>query len=233
MSMCGRFTLRRPGREVARHFELDAVPELTPRYNAAPGQEVAVVRARAGGGRALEPRRWGLVPPWADDPRIGSRMINARSESADRRPAFAEALRRRRCLVPADGFFEWATRGGERRGFHVHLPDQGLFGMAGLFESWRGPGGELLETCAILTTDANTRLRDLHDRMPVILAPADYARWLNPNCHDPAALRPLLHPCAPETLEISAVGPRVNRVEHDDPACLAPAGPPAQGELFG
>jgi putative SOS response-associated peptidase YedK len=233
LAVCGRFTLRRPGGEVARHFELQEVPELAPRYNAAPGQDVAVVRAEATGMRRLEARHWGLVPPWADDPRVGSRMINARSESAERLPAFAEALRLRRCLVPADGFFEWVARGRERRAFHVRLPDDGLFGMAGLWETWRGPGGEIVESCAILTTAANTYLRRLHDRMPVILAPGDYARWLDPGQRAPAALRPLLRPYPDGALLLAPVGPRVNRVENDDPDCLAPAEPPAQGELFG
>jgi putative SOS response-associated peptidase YedK len=231
--MCGRFTLRRPGGEVARHFELSEVPELAPRCNIAPGQDVPVVRAQASGVRTLDALRWGLVPPWVRDPRIGSRMINARSESAARRPAFAPALRARRCLVPADGFFEWAKRGAERRAFHVRLRGDGLFGMAGLWEAWHGPGGEIVESCAILTTDSNAELRPLHDRMPVLLAPADYARWLDPELHDPEALRPLLRPFPDDALELVAVGPRVNRVEFDDPACLAPAEPPAQGELFG
>jgi putative SOS response-associated peptidase YedK len=229
--MCGRFTLRRPGGDVARHFDLPETPELRPRWNAAPGQAIAAVREPAAGRRELALLHWGLVPPWADDPRVGSRMINARSETADRRPAFAAALRARRCLVPADGFYEWRRRGAERQAVHVRLRDEGLFGMAGLWEEWRGPGGESLESVAILTTDAHPSLRELHDRMPVILSPGDYARWLDPALRDPAPLRALLRPFDAEPLELVPVGPRVNRVEFDDPACLAPARPPAQGAL--
>jgi len=229
--VCGRFTLRRPGAELARHFGLSEVPELAPRYNVAPGQEIATVRAVQGQGRILELRRWGLVPPWAPDPRMGGRLVNARSESAAERRAFAPALRARRCLVPADGFFEWASRGGERVPFHVQVRGGALFAIAGLWEEWRGPGGEVVDSCTLLTTDANERLRPLHDRMPVILDPADYGPWLDPREGDPARLRPLLRPWQGEALDVSPVGPRVNRPELDDPACLAPAPEPPQRPL--
>jgi len=229
--VCGRFTLRRPGAEVAQHFALSEIPELTPRYNAAPGQAIAAVRAVEGRGLVLELRRWGLVPPWAPDPRIGGRLINARSETAAGRRAFAPALRARRCIVPADGFFEWGSRGGERVPFHVQVRGGALFGIAGLWEEWRGAGGEVVESCTLLTTGANERLRPLHDRMPAILDPGDYDRWLDPQERDPARVEILLRPFPSEAMEAAPVGPRVNRPELDDPACLEPAPEPLQRTL--
>ncbi len=230
--MCGRFTLRRPGREIAEHFGLSAEPLLAPRYNVAPGQDVPVVRARADGTREAESRRWGLIPPWAEDHRVGSRLINARSETAARRSAFAPALRKRRCLIPADGFYEWARRDGQRVPFHIEIGDAGLFGMAGLYETWHGAGGEVVESCTILTTAANRVIAEIHDRMPVILAPAEYAAWLDPAGGDLRTLAALLAPRRVRGMRATAVSTRVNRVEHDDPDCLGPPLPSAQGSLF-
>jgi putative SOS response-associated peptidase YedK len=240
--MCGRFTLTTSREVLASTFGLDPglVPELAPRFNAAPGQDVATLWQPPDGGRELRLRRWGLVPGWARDPRIGSRLVNARAESAAQRPAFREALRLRRCAVPADGFYEWApgaTSRGPRRPFHIALPDRSPFAIAGLFERWRDERGEWLETCALLTVDANERLRPLHDRMPAILVPRDLDAWLDPAQHDPARLRALLAPWAGAGLVLRPVSRRVNRPEHDDPACLAPPEPDpgaagAQGRLF-
>lgn len=230
--MCGRFTLRRPGREIAEHFGLTAEPRLTPRYNVAPGQPVPVVRAGERGVRVAEPRRWGLVPRWAEDPRIGSRFINARSETAARRNAFAPALCARRCLIPADGFYEWARRDGGRVPFHIEVGEGDLFGMAGLYETWHGPGGEVVESCTILTRAANPVVAAVHGRMPVILSPADYAAWLEPARGDSDALALLQAPPEVEAMRATAVSTRVNRVEYDDAACLDPPAPSTQGSLF-
>jgi putative SOS response-associated peptidase YedK len=221
--VCGRFTLRTDPQELAREFGLDEAPSLPPRFNIAPGQEVAIVGAAPDGRRVLELRRWGLVPHWARDPRIGGRMINARSETVASRPAFRDAFRRRRCLVPADGFYEWADAGpGPRQPYHVALRGGGVFAIAGLWERWREPGGGWLRTCTLLTVPASETLGRIHDRMPAILRPEDRDAWLDRGIDEPARLLPLLRPHA-GALELRAVSRRVNRPEHDDAACLAPA----------
>ncbi len=226
--MCGRYTLTATPEEIAQHFDLREVPALRPRFNVAPMQPVAAVRATADG-RRLGLLRWGLVPSWAKDPRSGSRMINARAERAATAPAFRAAMRARRCLLPADGFYEWQGRRGARQPFHLHLAGGGLFAFAGLWERWSSPAGETLETCAVLTTEANAVVRAIHDRMPVILSPTAYARWLDPELRDPAALADLLQPLPDEALEPRAVGLAVNDARHDDPSCLEP---PLETPLF-
>lgn len=221
--MCGRFFLSRSNAEIARHFGLAEPPGLAPRYNIAPGQDVPVVRARAGEGspsRVLELRRWGLVPGWASDRRSGARPINARAESAAQQALFRSALAQRRGLVPADGFYEWQHRGRSARPFAVRVRG-GLFAMAALYERSSGKGGPL-DTCAILTTEANEAVRPVHDRMPVILAPEDYAAWLDPAQLDAAALAPLLRPCPAEWIELHPVDRRVNDVREDDADLVAP-----------
>ena len=224
--MCGRYTLTATPEEIARHFGLRDVPDLHPRFNVAPMQPVAVVRT-AQEGRRLDLLRWGLVPPWATDPRSGSRMINARAERVASAPAFRAALRARRCLLPADGFYEWQGERRARRPFHLRLVGGGLFAFAGLWERWRSPEGELLETCSILTAEANAVVRPIHERMPVILAPGAYARWLDPELRDPAALGDLLRPLQDDALELRPVSLAVNDARRDDPSCLdAPAETP-------
>jgi putative SOS response-associated peptidase YedK len=213
------------GREaLARAFEIDALPELAPRWNVAPGQEVATVWRTPEGRRELRMRRWGLVPAFARDPRIASRLINARAETAAVRPAFREALRLRRCLVPADGFYEWAASAsgsGPRQPYRIALPDGAPFAIAGLFERWLGEQGAWLETCVVITVAANERVRALHDRMPAILAERDLEAWLDPALRDPRRIAPLLVPFAGAELELRPVSRRVNRPEHDDAACIA------------
>jgi putative SOS response-associated peptidase YedK len=232
--MCGRYTLTSSPEQVARRFGLAAPVPLAARYNAAPGQQVATIAVSCPGELPqLALRRWGLVPAWAKDPRVGARLINARSETAAERPAFREAFRRRRCLVPADGFYEWDARRAPRQPYHVALASGEPFGIAGLWERWTGSGGEAIESVALLTTAANERLRPLHHRMPAILAPADQAAWLDPGLSDPATLRVLLAPAASDAIALRPVGLLVNDVRNDDPRCLAPAPPaPVQGSLF-
>jgi putative SOS response-associated peptidase YedK len=226
--MCGRFTLTRSAAEVAAHFGLGEVPALAPRFNVAPTQDAPIVRQRSSGERALEMRRWGLVPPWAKDVAVGARMINARVESVAERPAFREALRRRRCLVPADGFYEWQGRPGRRRPHHIALADGGLFAIAGLYERWIGPGGEAVDTFTLLTRPAQGAVAALHDRMPLIVDPPGYAAWLDRAAADPAALLAGLPEALGPRLVTRPVDTRVNDVHHDDPACLAP---PREAEL--
>lgn len=230
--MCGRFTLTSTPEELVRRFGLDEEPELAPRYNIAPGQDVLAVRNETEARRAT-PVRWGLVPAWADSPEVGVRMINARSETAAEKPAFREAFRQRRCLLPADGFYEWAPRGDFKQPYHIGLAGGGLFGFAGLWERWRDPEGGWLETCAILTTDACPRLRDLHHRMPVILDRDAGERWLDPGVTAPEPLMPLLRPLPDEAVAFHPVGVRVNSASIDDRACLERVPePPRQQSLF-
>jgi putative SOS response-associated peptidase YedK len=221
--MCGRFTLTRSAAEIAAHFGLGSLPELVPRFNIAPTQQAPIVRMRSSGERVLELRRWGLVPPWAKDVAVGARMINARVESVAERPAFRDALHRRRCLVPADGFYEWQGRAGRRRPHHLALPDGGLFAIAGLYERWIGPGGEAVDTFTLLTRPARAAVAALHDRMPLIVDPTGYRAWLDRTACDPAALLAALPEALGARLVARPVDTRVNDVRHDDPACLAPA----------
>jgi putative SOS response-associated peptidase YedK len=227
--MCGRFTLKTPAEDVADAFRLEEAPALAPRYNIAPSQPVAVVRRAPGrAARRLDLLRWGLVPAWAADPRIGARMINARSETAFARPAFREPLRAgRRCLVPADGFYEWgaAGPGRARRPFLIRRKDGRPFAFAGIWDRHRAPGAEEppLESVAVLTTEASDLVRPIHDRMPAILAPEAFETWLDPEIGDEARLGPLLAPAPAADFEAVPVGPRVNDPRHDDPECLARA----------
>ena len=222
--MCGRYLLTSPIDLLRQVFRFMERPNLGPRYNIAPTQEVAIVRLTRDGERPeLIMMRWGLVPYWADDIKIGNRLINARAESVERTPAFREAYQRRRCLVPADGFYEWRKEGRRRQPFLIRRRDQAPFAFAGLWERWQQPGGQILRSCTIVTCPANPLLAEIHDRMPVILAPDDHARWLDPAAGEGRAV---LRPCPADWLEAIPVSPRVNSPANDDPDCLAPP-PPA------
>ncbi len=175
--------------------------------------------------------RWGLVPHWAKDPSIGNRLINARAESVATKAAFRDALRSRRCLVPADGFYEWSGHGAERRPYIFRRPDRAMIGIAGLYDRWTSEGGEVVDSCTLITTEANATLAPFHDRMPVILAPGDYARWLDRGQEEPQVLMSLLAPCPADWLDSSPVSTRINNPRNDDPDCLVPE--PQTGNLFG
>jgi len=231
--MCGRFTLRASAAEVAEQFALFEAPRLVPRYNIAPTQPVPVVRLAAHqlesrgrpAGRETEPVRefallhWGLIPSWAKDPKIGARMINARAESVLEKPAFRQAMRRRRCLVVADGFYEWRKAEGRKQPYFIHRQDDRPFGFAGLWESWHGAEGELLESCTIITTGPSRLLAPIHDRMPVILPAEHYERWLDPASRA-EELQALLVPNESEPLEAYPVGSLVNSPRNDSPQCV-------------
>lgn len=219
--MCGRYTLYTDGTVIAQQFELTEVPVLEPHYNIAPTQPVAVVR-QTQQGRALHALRWGLVPPWAKDPAIGSRMINARAETVAEKPSFRSALRRRRCLVLADGFYEWQAVGkGPKQPFYIHLKDKQPFVFAGLWEVW-GDTHNQLESCTIITTTPNALMQPIHNRMPVILPPEQYATWLDPELTDTGPLTALLQPYTAEKMDAYPVSRTVNRALHDSPDCIAP-----------
>ena len=225
--MCGRFTMTVVPEFLLGHFEIETIPiVMEPRYNVAPTQVIPAVRIPApGAARELAPLRWGLVSAWAKDPSIGNKMINARAEEAAGKPAFRAAYAARRCIIPADGFYEWRREGSKRQPFYFRLRDGGLFGMAGLWERWRNPGdpgGAPLEPWPLLTVRAHELVAGVHDRMPAILPPADYAAWLDPENRDAAALRELTRPFPAEAMTRHAVDTRVNRPSEDDPRCIAP-----------
>lgn len=220
--MCGRFTLRTPASAVAEQFALFAMPPFTARFNIAPTQPVLVVRMTPE--RECVPVRWGLIPSWATDTAIGARLINARAETAADKPAFRAAFRRRRCLVLADGFYEWQKSGKRKQPFFFHLRDDRPFAFAGLWESWEGADNSHLETCTILTTDANELVATVHDRMPVILAPDVHDAWLDPAVEDPKHLMPLVRPYPAKAMEAYPVGTLVNSPTHDEPGCIERVG---------
>lgn len=216
--MCGRYELHAHPAAIALAFGLEHPPALRPRYNIAPTQDVPVVRLNAAGARELAQVRWGLVPRWAKDPSIGQRMINARGETVATKPAFRNAFRRHRCLVPANGFYEWkATDDGRKQPLWIGMQDHALLAFAGLFERWLDPEGHPLDTCTILTTQANALIARLHDRMPVIVAPEDYARWLDPDDANPADV---IKPFDGRRMTYWAVSARVNSVRHDDASLI-------------
>jgi putative SOS response-associated peptidase YedK len=226
--MCGRFTLITPTRELASLFDLDTVPDLAPRYNIAPTQPVAVVRA-GGVGRELVLLRWGLVPPWARE-LGGPPLINAKAETVADKPAFRAALARRRCLIPADGFYEWVPAPGKKQPIHFRLRQGGLFAFAGLWERWQPPGGPAVESCAVLTTEANEVVRPVNERMPVILEPAAWQEWLDPGVEG-KGLSGWLRPLPEGVLVAVPVSGWVNSVRNEGPQCLEPAsgaGPPGR-----
>jgi putative SOS response-associated peptidase YedK len=216
--MCGRFTLTSSGEQLARHFELDRTPELEPRYNIAPTQDVPVIRSGEGG-NSLSLLRWGLVPFWAKDLSIGNRMINARAESAAEKPAFRNALRERRCIVPADGFYEWAGKRGQRQPYLFQLGDGEIFGIAGLWEHWKGPD-RAVQSCTLITTEANSAISPIHHRMPAILGSGDYRRWLDPDLRDASQVLGLLAPCPPDWIRVRRVSHSVNDPRNEGPACV-------------
>ncbi|MBI2504465.1 MAG: SOS response-associated peptidase [Candidatus Latescibacteria bacterium] len=219
--MCGRFALHHATAEVAEHFGVEQLSiELAPRYNIAPSQPVAVVRQR--GVRSLDACKWGLVPSWAKDPKIGNRMINARAETLAEKPSYKGALKRRRCLIPASGFYEWRQQDGERIPTYIRAVDDSLLALAGLWEEWRPPQGEPLHTCTILTTQANAFMAPIHTRMPVILSPAGWERWLDPGQQELDPLLALLQPLAGDELAAHAVGRQVNAASCDEPFCIQP-----------
>jgi putative SOS response-associated peptidase YedK len=216
--MCGRYELHAHPAAIALAFGLEHPPAIRPRYNVAPMQDVPIVRLNAHGARELVQVRWGLVPRWAKDPSIGNRMINARGETVATKPAFRNAFRRHRCLVPANGFYEWRLApDGHKQPLWLGMKDGAPFGFAGLYERWLGPDGQPLDTCTILTTGANELIARLHDRMPVILAPEDYARWLDPE--EPAP-QDLVKPFDGERMTYYPVSTKVNSVRHDDASCI-------------
>jgi len=218
--MCGRFAFYSPHEAVVRLFGLPAAPEVEPRWNIAPTQFVATVR-EAGGPRELAMLYWGLVPSWAKEKSIGARMINARSETLTEKPSFRTAFQRRRCLVLADGWYEWQRAGAAKQPYFIAFEDGAPFGMAGLWERWRDSAtGEPLESCCIVTTTPATAVAHVHDRMPVIVPPDAYGEWLDPRNADTARLARLLGPSKLPGLAARPVSRRVNDARNQGPELI-------------
>jgi putative SOS response-associated peptidase YedK len=227
--MCARFTLSANAKQVATLFDLLKVPELPPRYNIAPSQQIPAVRLNDAGERELTFLKWGLVPSWSDDESIGYKMLNARAETVATKPSFREAFRRRRCLISADGFYEWLAEGKLKKPFHFHRPDRQPFAFAGLWERKDRNGDGPLETCTIITTSANKTAQPYHDRMPVIIPRELISQWLSPKS-ETKSLTELLVAVSDDFLTVNPVSTIVNSPKVDDPRCIEAA---ASNDLFG
>ena len=229
--MCGRIVLSAPPHALAETFLLDQVPEVEPRFNISPGQDVAVVLPDPGTDcHRFRMLNWGLVPPHSRDPRSGPRLINARSETVAQKRSFADSFAARRCLIPVTGFYEWKKEQG-RQPYLFRRKDGGLFALAGLWSSWEYPGGKTLESCTILTTAANTLMRPIHHRMPAILPPADWKFWLDLPPKKADLLQEMLKPAPAGELLTHRVSRQVNHAEFDRPECLDPAPDENSGQL--
>jgi putative SOS response-associated peptidase YedK len=209
--MCGRYAFFSPAEAVKRVFALDELPELEPRYNIAPTQDVPAVRMGEEGARKAAMLHWGLVPKWAKERAIGNRMINARAETVAEKPSFREALKKRRCLVLADGWYEWQVAPGGKQPWFIHRKDAQPFAFAGLWERWKDPAdGSMLESCTIVTTDASASIRRIHDRMPCVLPEAEWDRWIDTAYADTEQLSRLLVPYDAAGLAFWPVSRQVN-----------------------
>jgi putative SOS response-associated peptidase YedK len=218
--MCGRFTLRTPAKDIAELFRLADIPDLSPRYNIAPTQPVAAVRSSPKDAhRELVMLHWGLIPFWADDTKVGYSTINARAETVATKPTFRQAFAKRRCLVVADGFYEWQKTDGRKQPFFIHMKDDQPFGFAGLWERWKREDREI-ESCSIIVTEANNVLKPIHDRMPAILSPEDYDVWLDAKVEDRNKLQGLLRPFPSSPMEAYLVSTVVNNPRNDVETCL-------------
>ena len=223
--MCGRYTLTMTPEEMKRLFRYLETPNFPPRYNVAPTQPSPIVRTDHGE-RHFVLVRWGLIPGWVKDPASFTLLINARSETAAEKPAFRSAMKYRRCLVPASGFYEWRRVGKEKQPFYIRPRDGGIVGFAGLWEGWMGADGSEVDTAAILTTSANRLMAPIHDRMPVVIPPSEFDRWLDVDGRRPADVADLLRPAPEDLFEAIPISSRVNAVRNDDPAVLEPLSEP-------
>ncbi|MDF5724446.1 MAG: SOS response-associated peptidase [Rhizonema sp. PD37] len=239
--MCGRFTLSQSAETLAQAFEIQSLPDLEQQYNIAPTQVVATVSSNSDKERKFQQLHWGLIPSWAKDTGIGVKLINARSETVAEKPSFRAAFKHRRCLVMADGFYEWQQQGkttkspasGEKllsshpekfkkQPFYFRLQDAQPFAFAGLWEQWESPEGKKIASCTILTTVANELLQPIHDRMPVILSPKDYDLWLDPQVQTLEPLQQILRPYPTEKMSAYPVSTLVNNPKHDSSECITP-----------
>jgi putative SOS response-associated peptidase YedK len=221
--MCGRYTLTSSPEALRALFRFEQQPNFPPRYNIAPTQPIAIVRL-VEGKRQFALVRWGLLPSWVKDPKTFTLLINARGESVVEKPAFRAAMKRRRCLIPADGFYEWQAAGDRKRPFCVRAKSGAPLAFAGLWETWMGPNGEELETATIVTTRANRMLAAIHDRMPVIVPPQGFDLWLDTATVDATTAAALIQPAPEGLLEAYVISTAVNRTANDNPKLLEPVG---------
>jgi putative SOS response-associated peptidase YedK len=221
--MCGRFTLKQSAEELSQVFHLESIPDLAAEYNIAPTQMVATVLENSENKkRELKQLHWGLIPSWAKNAGMGAKLINARAETVAEKPAFRSAFKHRRCLVVADGFYEWQRQEGKKQPFYFRLQDGQPFGFAGLWEKWRSPANEEIISCTILTTAANELLQPIHERMPVILEPKDYDLWLDSQVEAPQILQQLLRSYPVSAMTAYAVSTLVNNPRHNSSECIVP-----------
>ena len=221
--MCGRYSLHSNPEVVALQFGLESVPDFAPRYNIAPAADVLIVKQD---GASIA--RWGLIPRWAKDPALGLKLNNARAETLSAKGSFRDAYFRRRCLIPANGFYEWKRTGQLKQPYYIRPANDELFAFAGLWETWQG-----IDTCTVITTEANITMASIHDRMPVLIAPQDYAAWLDPAQRDANELMRFVRPYPAERMSAYRVSPRVSKPDNDDPSLIAElAQAPAQRELL-
>lgn len=230
--MCTRYVLLKEHlRELLARLGLEANPDFVSRYNIAPASLVPAVRKPRDGAKVESVSlRWGLVPSWAKTSESATQLVNARAETVASKPSFRDALRKRRCLIPATGFYEWEHRGRTKQPWVFRRRDDQPFAFAGLWESWHGADGAPLETFAIITTEPNELMRPIHDRFPVMLAPDQFGQWLDPGVTEPDELAPLLRAPPSDTLTANTVSRHVSNVRHEGPECLAPAGPDDNGD---
>ena len=217
--MCGRFALKAPPAELVTHFGLDEGADFGPRYNIPPGTDIPVIRQSPEGKRVVHLLRWGLVPHWAKDRSIGAKLNNARGETVAEKPSFREAFKRRRCLVPADGYFEWKAEGKIKQPYYISLESGAPMALGGLWESWQSPDGEIVRTVCIVTTDANELMAPIHDRMPVLIAPEHWRTWLAAPANE---VRQLLAPSSSTGMRAWPVSRRVSQTADDDPELIDP-----------
>lgn len=220
-SMCGRFSLTEEIYNLKRQFEFEFFEEIGPRYNIAPSQMVLAIGQNKGERKGAY-LKWGLVPYWANDPKIGYKMINARSEGIDEKPSFKQPFKQRRCLILSDGFYEWKKNGKEKQPYRFFMKDNKPFALAGLYDVWKKEGQSPLVTCTIITTIPNEVTEDVHDRMPVILKKEDYDTWLDPNNQDISVLKSLLTPYPAEEMMKYKISSLVNSPKNEDPEILQP-----------
>jgi putative SOS response-associated peptidase YedK len=220
--MCGRFGFTAGSKEIGRLFSVRNVPTLPISYNIAPSQQIPGVGHFDGEGRAVRLLHWGLIPAWAKDMKTGYSLINARGDTIEKKPAFRSAFAHRRLIIPASYFYEWQHAEKEKIPYLIRLKGKELFGMAGLWESWTAPTGEVIDSCTIVTTAANAAVAKLHDRMPVILREEDYARWLGEEAADPEVLKALLRPYPDTEMELYPVTRKVGNPRFNSPECMEP-----------
>ena len=217
--MCGRFTLSQSINAIASAFNIAQIPPLEPRYNIAPTQLIPSILSALGGEKQLQMLRWGLIPSWAKDAKISAKLINARAETVSEKPSFKAAFKRRRCLIIADGFYEWQRQENKKQPYYFRLQNAQLFAFAGLWEQWKSPDEDIINSCTILTTEANDLLRPIHDRMPVILESKDYELWLDSEAQQPQ-LQQLLRPYQADLMTSYSVSTKVNNPKNNTPECI-------------